>query len=268
VLDPDDRAAAFARVHANWFREWGLASILGSAAGRFAVLRQALTALAFRKARGRNDEEAELYRDAEGQCRGIVALRSERFSDDLVLTPLLHHELAHLADMVDERFGYSPDLAPLGQTVSQQRLTRERYRVLWDLSIDGRLTQRGLATVAGAAQRRQELDRGFAFLPEDRRLDLFAALWGGQLARHNDLLQIASDPRGLHHRHTPVPGGTCRLCGFAAFHWTDPATLRPEATKRIRSEFPGWTETESVCARCAEIYESVTGVEYPATVCL
>jgi hypothetical protein len=33
--------------------------------------------------------------------------------------------------MVDERFGYSPDLSAAGQTTSQLRLVRERYRLLW-----------------------------------------------------------------------------------------------------------------------------------------
>ncbi|MCL4180801.1 MAG: hypothetical protein KJ072_24025 [Verrucomicrobia bacterium] len=268
VLDPDERATAFARVQLSWFGEWGLESRLTSVALHFPMLQPALTALAFRKARGRNDEGAELYRDAQGRRRGIVALRPERFADDAPLTRFLHHELAHLADMVDPAFGYSPELEQTGQTASQLRLTRERYRLLWDVSIDGRLVQRRLETVADEVQRRQEFNRGFAFLPEERRDELFAALWHGRLARHHPLLDIAADPRGLRGRHDPVPGAACPLCGFATFQWTEVDRLRPAARDRIRADFPAWCDRESVCARCAEMYDSITGLEYPATVVL
>jgi hypothetical protein len=268
TADPDERAAAFARINLGWFSEWGLDKLLGSTAARFPVLDGALVALAFRKSRGRADEGAELYADAEGRRRGIVALQPERFRDDASLIRFLHHELAHLADMVDPAFGYSPDLARTGQTASQQRLVRERYRLLWSVSIDGRLRARGLETVADEVQRRREFERGFAFLPEQRRAELFATLWTGRLARHDALLEIATDPRGLRERHAPVPGAPCPLCGFAAFQWTDARALRSAARDRIHADFPGWHESEAVCARCAEMYDAIAGLEYPATVCL
>ena len=268
VLDPDERVTAFARVHLSWFSEWGFETFLSGVTKRFPLLADRLTALAFRQARGKNDEGAELYCDAEAQRRGIVSLRPERFGAELPLTRFLHHELAHLADMVDERFGYSPDLASTGQTASQLRLTRERYRVLWAVSIDGRLLQRGLETVADPTQRHTEFHRAFAFLPEARRAELLAALWSGRLATHQELLGLASDPRGLQGSHAPVPGADCPLCGFAAFQWTDAATLKPPARARIQAEFPGWRETEAICARCAEMYDAIAGIEYPKTVCL
>jgi hypothetical protein len=268
VLDPDERATAFARVQLSWFQEWGLEKLLVSVVSRFPGLEPTLAALAFRKARGKTDEGAELYGDAQGQRRGIVALRPDRFGEDAALTRFLHHELAHLADMVDEGFGYSPDLAQTGQTAPQQRLVRERYRLLWAVSIDGRLTVRSLDSVADATQRRSEFDRGFAFLPEARRAELFAALWSGRMATHRGLLELAADPRGLQGTTAPLPGASCPLCGFAAFEWTDASRLRPAARERIRAEFPAWRDGEAVCARCAEIYDAVTGQEYPATVCL
>lgn len=268
VLDPDARQAAFARVHLEWFREWGLVRPLEAAVGQFPLLAEHLVALAFRKARTHGEEGAELYTDAEGRRRGVLALRPERFAVAGDLVPLLHHELAHLADMVDPRFGYSPDLSQAGHTASQQRLVRERYRLLWSVSIDARLTQRGLETVADEARRRGEFERAFAFLPEARRAELFAALWSGRVASHAALLELASDPRGLQGRQAPVPGAPCPLCGFAAFQWTEPAALSTAARARIRAEFPGWREDEPVCARCAEMYEATVGQTYPPTTCL
>lgn len=266
--DADERAVAFARVNLGWFSEWGLDKLLASSAESFPVLAGALAVLAFRKSRGPVDEGAELYADAEGRRRGIVALQPERFRDDASLIPFLHHELAHLADMVDPAFGYSPDLAQAGQTAAQQRLLRERYRLLWDVSLDGRLTRRGLQTIAGEAPRRREFERGFAFLPEPRRAELFAALWSGRLAHHAALLELAADPRGLRDLHAPVPGAACPLCGFATFAWVEARQVSPAALARIHAEFPGWREAEAVCARCAEMYNAIAGQAYPATVCL
>ncbi len=268
VLDPDERAAAFARVQWAWFAEWGWEEDLSRVAGRFGGLSSALVALAFRKARGRSEEGAEMYGDAEGNRRGMVTIRPERFGDEAGLEPWLHHELAHVADMVDPEFGYEPGFGVVGQTVSQQRLTRERYRLLWAVSIDGRLRGRGLSTVADEGQRRGEFERGFGFLPADRRAQVFGALWGGEMARHAALAALAADPRGLRGQRSPLPGAACPLCGFAAFAWTKAEGLRKEAVARMRREFPHWEEEDPVCARCAEMYDAITGMVYPATVCL
>lgn len=268
VLDPDARHAAFARVHLDWFREWGLAARLEAGAAPFPQLAGSLAALAFRKARHRGDEGAELYSDLEGQRRGVVALRPERVLEPAALAPFLHHELAHLADMLDPTFGYSPDLNGAAVSPAQRRLVTERYRLLWAVSIDGRLIRRGLAAPADEAQRRSEFERAFGFLPAARRAELFADLWSGRSARHAALLEVATDPRGLHDRPAPVPGAPCPLCGFAAFAWVSAEHLSAAARARIRAEFPGWTEGEALCARCAEVYEAITRQNYPATVCL
>src|SRR5215831_15487914 len=64
VLDPDERNAAFCQVHRLWFREWGLEKRLLEPLDEFPLLAGALRLLAFRKARRRNEEAAELYVNA------------------------------------------------------------------------------------------------------------------------------------------------------------------------------------------------------------
>lgn len=268
IPDPDQQSAAFARVHQEWFTAWGLRRRLEEPVSAFPVLPDALVALVFRRSRGRHDEGAELYLDEQGSRRGVVALRPDRLAAPPVLTRFLHHELAHLADMVSPAFGYSADLAHTGHTPSQLRLVRERYRLLWAISIDGRLAARDLPGQAGAAHRRAEFDRAFAFLSLERRAEVFAGLWDGRMATHQDLLALASDPRELHGCHDPIPGAACPLCGFAAFSWAGSGDLRPDALARVQAEFPSWHPDEPICARCAEIYNAVSGLEYPATVCL
>lgn len=268
VDDPDERSAAFVRLHLEWFGTWGLRARLDAAVDRFPELEAALEAVAFRRSRGRHDEGAELY-VAEGGCRrGVVALGPDRLVSEPVLAGFLHHELAHLADMVSPGFRYDPATGAAARTPSQQRLVLERYRLLWALRIDGGLTRRGLPSLGGVDRRRLEFEKAFRFVPEPRRSRVFQGLWDGTIATHADLLHLASDPRELEGRREPVPGAPCPLCGFPTFQWVEPDAIPPRAAARIRVEFPDWSAGEPMCARCAEIYDAVTGIEYPSTVCL
>ena len=266
IIDPDERQAAFFRLHLSWFQEWGLEKFLADKVSRFPILPVQLDVMAFRKGRHRSEEGAELYVNSDGGHHGIVALRPERFGSDASLECFLNHELFHLSDMVDPSFDYSPDVFQPGQTASQQRLIRERYRLLWDVTIDGRLIHAGRETIASQEQRRKEFDRAYGFLPEDRREKLFEMLWAAPCPRHADLVSLASDPRDPNERQ--IPGAPCPLCGFATFQWANLQTLKPDSLARIQKQFPRWTTAEGACERCLEIYQSTADLELPATICL
>jgi len=60
IADPDDRNAAFFRVHLDWFREWGLESDLRAVLEEFPLMDK-LAVLAVRKAQNKGDEGTELY---------------------------------------------------------------------------------------------------------------------------------------------------------------------------------------------------------------
>jgi hypothetical protein len=178
--------------------------------------------------------------------------------------------------MVNPAFGYSPQLHLPGQNAAQQRLTRERYRLLWDITIDGRLA------VAADVRRRTDsqphdappppvgsylpgsheyhsaaFDRAFGFWPESRRDEVFDALWNNPTPRHDDLLAIAADPRDIKSALEPTPGAPCPLCGFATFDWAEIHTLSEPTLTAIRREFPQWTPEEGACGRCVAIYRIV-----------
>ena len=256
ILDPDERNSAFFRLHLDWFREWGLEKILNRVLEEFPLLPGALNALGFRKARAKNEEGAEMYVSAETGRNGIVALRPERFENLESLTCFLRHELTHLQDMIDPAFGYSPHLQSRGQTTAQQRLTRERYRLLWDITIDGRLANSGRATATNREQHQGMFERAYSFWPAEKRETVFKTLWHGRQPRHNDLLAFASDPRDLNSVHEPLPGACCPLCGFPTFDWADVSRLTPAMLEMIRGEFPDWVSEQGVCSRCVEAYNS------------
>ena len=256
LLDPDERNAAFFRLHLEWFREWGLEKWLLRTLEEFPLLSGALQVLAFRKARGKSDEGAELYVNPETGRSGVVALRVERFALEQDLTPFLRHELTHLQDMVDPAFGYARELDVAGHTASPQRLTRERYRVLWDVTIDGRLLNGGRAGIATRDQRWAEFDRAYSFWPESRRQTVFDLLWNGPAPSHQQLLVHACDPRGLHSAQQPLPGAPCPLCSFPTFDWADCRAIKPESLAAIQAQYPVWTAAQGACQRCVEVFDA------------
>jgi hypothetical protein len=267
VTDPDERNAAFFKVHLDWFREWGLEQLLTGLLKEYPLLPGALNVLAFRQARGRNEEGAEMY-VSSGVRNAMVALRMDRLECDEPLLRFLRHEFMHLHDMVDPAFAYSPQVHLPTHNQSQQRITRERYRLLWDITIDGRLTRAGRETVSRQEQHRALFERAFAFWPEEKRRIVFESHWNNPAPRHASILAIASDPRDLNHAQEPLPGGSCPLCHFSTFEWADMSALTSETLTTLRAQFLQWTPEQGACRRCVEIYEIAGKHEVPATICV
>jgi hypothetical protein len=301
VLDPDERNAAFFQVHLAWFREWRLDQTLQSFVEEFPLLTKALHLLAWRKARTQSDEGAELYvqsragvspaqssarrcdtvsaSDAAGAAgtgetpalpsrNAVVAMRPERFERNGCLGLFLRHELTHLHDMVDPSFGYSPELPPLGRVTAPPRLIRERYRLLWDITIDARLRRVGHAVSGTREQQEKLFQRAYAFWGEEQRRSVFGELSSTLEPRHARLLTLAADPRDLAHAAGPLPGSPCPLCGFSTFEWAAVGLLNDSSRARLKSEFPHWIPEQGLCKRCAETYEVSGQFELPPTVCL
>jgi hypothetical protein len=267
VADPDERNAAFFKVHLGWFREWGLEQRLTGLLNEYPLLPGALHVLGFRQARGRNEEGAELYVSADIR-NAMVALRMNRLERDEPLLRFLRHEFMHLHDMVDPAFGYSPQVHLPTHNQTQQGITRERYRLLWDITIDGRLARAGRETVNRREQYQALFDRAFPFWPEDKRRQGFESHWHDLAPRHENLLALAADPRDLSHAREPMPGGSCPICHFPTFEWADVAVLAPEALATLRAQFPQWSPSHGACRRCVEIYELAGKFEAPATMLL
>ncbi|MGH8596384.1 MAG: hypothetical protein ACREXT_06985, partial [Gammaproteobacteria bacterium] len=136
-LPDDDRPDAFFQFHLEWFHNLGLEDRLLNALKQFPIIRQRATTLLVRKSVSKKDEGAELFVRADAN-NVAIALRSERFFEP-GFDQWLAHELCHISDMLDESFSYEPEMSLPDAPPAEVSLLRERYRVLWDITIDGRL---------------------------------------------------------------------------------------------------------------------------------
>ncbi len=254
ILDPEERNAAFFRLHLDWFREWGLEGLLTAPLREFPLLAGALKVLAFRKSRRKDEDGAELYVNEAGDRTGVLALRPERLDSDGELLAFLRHELTHLQDMMDPAFGYHPELAAPGVSLNHHREVRERYRLLWDVSIEGRQARAGHSTLNTKDQKWLEFAHAFASWPALRQQQVFEALWSNPTPTHRALEELACEPHEPKSGGGPQPGAPCPLCGFPTFTWASAASLTQNVVEGIRSEFSAWTPAQGVCARCVAIY--------------
>jgi hypothetical protein len=221
ILDADERNAAFFQLHLDWFREWGLEKLLTDVLKEFQLLPEKLAGLGVRTTRGRNDQGAELYVNETGERNAILALSPESFVRDAGLRDYLRHEFTHLSDMLNPSFGYAPALELPGLNGAQPRLARERYRLLWDITIDGRLAAAGYKPMTPREPHAAAFIRAYSFWPEEKQMETFNWLWRG-LPRHANILALVADPRGLREPHRPTPGASCPLCDFSTFNRVAP----------------------------------------------
>ncbi len=255
ILEAEMRNVAFFRLHLDWFREWGLELPLNEVLTQFRLVKEALTSLAIRRSIDKRDEGAELYVNASGQRTGMLALRLERFGNREGFRDYLRHEFTHLHDMLDPGFGYSPVVELPDLNPAQLRLAVERYRLVWDITIDARLAAAGHRPECSREQHAAGFARGFAFWSESKQNETFAALWQTPAPRHATLLTLVADPRGWRSNKGPAPGAACPLCGFPTFAWADAGSLGTALRTRVETEFPTWLPEQGLCQRCLEAYE-------------
>ncbi|MFQ5830181.1 MAG: hypothetical protein ACE5JD_13645 [Candidatus Methylomirabilia bacterium] len=264
ISEPEEREASFRALHAAWLVRLGLGQEVERAfAEHPSIAASTHRGVAFSASSGR-DEGAEIFVSAADGASGaarrtvILRLRGQTLAIPERLDAFLRHELLHIADMLDPRFGYEPQLpsSPAGPVYDQ--LLRERYRVLWDAFVDGRLMGRGQAAAGLRVERLGEFSRTFPMLGEQTE-EAFERFFGGVNPTHPELVAFATDPPRALGRH-PLgrrPGQPCPLCGFPTYVFeSEPDGLPIEVQAQIRETFPGWSPGDGLCSQCADLYRS------------
>lgn len=268
ITDEQRREEAFTAHVGAWFRDSGIETRVRGAFDDCPLVVKMCEAAIIRRVRNPADEMAELFRTDDGANRIGMGMRTGRIQDGSFAT-FMRHELYHIQDMLDPAFGYpGPSAASCGPEVS---LYRERYGLLWDITIDARLARRFDSVPEYRAmleRQRARFESTFGFLAATEREVLFAELSGAGLPRHDRLWQIAADPRQRHSgAEILTQGGRCPICGFTTFEWAGESAIGA-AVANIVAEFPDWTPGVGCCARCAEIYGAFDLTKVPATVLL
>jgi hypothetical protein len=135
-------------------------------------------------------------------------------------------------------------------------VARERYRLLWDITIDGRLAAAGHRPMQARQHHARAFARSYSFWAEPKLEEAFTGLWQNHSPRHQDLVALLADPRGLRQTPGPVPGASCPLCDFPTFDWAALADVSAGVIERVAAEFPMWHPEDGLCLRCLETYQA------------
>lgn len=251
------RDALARRCHEGWFVRLELHRIPSAAAGQIGFRPSRLLIVAARSAR---DEGADLYskqtqHDSTQQKTIVLRIQSSRWRDPEALAAFTRHELQLIADLWRPGFGVDPTTPPVGLGSLGNRI-RDRYRVLWEISADGRIESRGMRPLLGKLEWEHALARTFSSLDAVGQAQLFKRFYGSA-PTHHELLAAARE--GLTHLEAagqgPEPGGRCPLCNMTTFDWQVAAADLPDrVVARIHRAFPAWRPDSGACRECCDRY--------------
>src|SRR5262245_26013006 len=269
LTDPDDREVRFGDLHSRWFVSLRLAESVRAALSEQPGLLRAGSrvrrCLVLASGSGR-DEGADLHEDRSSGLNDdavamIIRLLPSTLLDGAATRALLRRELAHIADMLDPEFGYTHAMPALEGT--RAGLIRERYRVLWDTSVDGRLAAQGALAPGRDRIRRREVIA--AFPARSGGEALFERLFFGPRPTHEQLWSLALGQGASALGPGGPASGRCPLCAFptTVFH-PDTSQLGSDVLEAIAGDFPSWRAGDGLCVQCSDLYASRVGPTTPA----
>ncbi|MEE8386908.1 MAG: hypothetical protein V3S01_13420 [Dehalococcoidia bacterium] len=256
--DPEEREASFRALHGRWFERLGLAAPIHQALReRPSVLSGTEQCRVF-LAVSRKEEHADLLVPAAGISGDrspslVLQVRTQVFLEPEAFLAFARRELLHVADMLDPEFGYQRRLPDCSQGPSFQNLLLDRYRTLWDTTIDGRLHQEGRGREGARDVRRQDFCRTFRMLGDEVEA-MFLRWFDCRRPRHAEMLAFAENPRSA---RRPAEGwcGYCPVCRMPCAAPGD-VRLSPGALREIRDDDPGWRVEQGICRQCADLFEA------------
>lgn len=173
-------------------------------------------------------------------------------------------ELVHIADMVDPAFRYRRQ--QIEGLPARRNLIRDRYRVLWDVYVHGRLEREGHGDPTRRPKLLALLARVFAIESDEVAGRAFARVFHAPSLTHEQLFTWACAPHEFSgpdsvapEARLASPGAECPLCGFSTFDWFNfDGGAHDDFVREIQRRRPAWTRTHGACRQCAEIYGSLT----------
>jgi hypothetical protein len=270
---PDARDAAFERLHDQFFIMLGFAESVQRPLRDFPRIGEQASELLVALAASSAEEGADLSLGEANESgllvrRVGIRLRADRFLDPAGLHRYLRHELLHVVDLLDPNFGYKGEIRLAVASPAEENIIRNRYRLLWCLSIDARLESAGGEPLADRDSHRRDFDAQYRKFSPTLREAIFVRLWRPEPLSHSLLLQMATGSQALLRlagdggqtgsetpRPAPLPGSPCPLCRFPSYHFVEDHTILDRAlVTEIQQDFPHWRIDDGLCERCLEGY--------------
>lgn len=270
---PEAREAAFQRLHSEFFTKLGFAEILQAGLREFPAIETQTSEIVMALAAGSHEEGADLsIEKANGNSQPAkrvgIRLMADRFLALPTLRRYLRHELLHVADLLDPSFGYGGEVRLAIASPAEENIIRNRYRLLWCLSIDARLESAGQKPLTDRETSRREFEAQYRKFSPTVREAIFERLWRSEPLSHFLLLQMATGSEALLRLagdtgptgsetpgHLPLPGSPCPLCRFPSYHFAEDRTILDNAlVTEIQRDFPDWGVDDNLCERCLEVY--------------
>jgi len=257
LSDDREREDAFRSLHLRYFSGLGLGAAVADVLGERSDVTSRVNACRIARAIGARGESADLV-DAliAGRSHGVPTVLVRLCPATLVgpqdrLKAFLHHELTHVADMLNPAFGYERELPPSDEGPSADNILRDRYRVVWDTTIDGRLVRAGRVPPGAGESRWREFAVAFSMLNGECRT-AFDRWFNEEHATHEGIVAFAVSPGGASRL-----ANRCPLCRFPVAGLDPRVDTLPDIIVRIiRSEQPSWNRDLGICSQCLDLYEA------------
>ena len=272
-MEEESRPRKFRELDSDFFNRLGCNVYIKEIFDEYPDIEEKIESVHIRRATTKQNEGSNVV--DEGR-KVIIRLYPEIFVEGSnEICRVIRHELMHVSDMMDKRFNYNVN-EEFSKSPMEERIMRDRYRLFWDISVDGRLTNNGLETPASREERKREFDSFFSKIPEDSRDLIFSKMWDAEEPMAHDtmvelskdinkVLAFAAGSRSAEElveetkKLGPLPGTTCTLCGFPSFDWVEEAAEDEDVVKILKEDFPDWEPQDGVCSRCAEYYKIKAG---------
>jgi hypothetical protein len=264
IADADEQEDRFNEMNRSWFDRLGLGKIVEHTLQEQAIIAEQISNCIVVRATHRKQEGAELFvarndeQNSPPQRTLRILLRPESLFAAEALMTFLRHEFFHIADMLEPNFAYEPALPKAEGGPTYDTLIINRYRVLWDITITGRMLRRGWLADEVRDQHFGEFRQAFPMLGEQSD-KYFRSFFEAEQPKHAVLAAFAFDPRagGGHPNSRTAAGTHCPLCKFPS-HSFEPApeNLGDEVLAAIGEDFLRWTPAQGLCAQCADLYRA------------
>jgi hypothetical protein len=264
VADMEEREKHFDELHRHWFLRLGMAEQITKSLEEQPTLFSSVRFCVLARASRKKDEGAELFvnsgpaPDDRSRRTLRLLLRPETLLKAAELVTFIRRELFHVVDMLDPYFGYEPSLPAAECGPTHDSLLRERYKTLWGITIDGRMSRRGWLPQSARADQFEVFVLHFPLLGEASK-QIFSFFFDQEPHTHAEFVAFAQSG-GITERRASTsvqPGSRCPLCGFPTHAFEpQPESLSDETLAAIVEDFPKWRPSLGLCLQCADLYRA------------